>query len=236
MLHNNLMAFVITLGLSIFWLRLVGYATIHHWIPNSISRKVIHIGTGPLFVVCWVLFDGSVYSRYIAAVVPLISTVQFFLAGIGKLKDRESIESMSRSGDYHELLRGPFFYGIAFIVITIVFWKDSLVGIVALMVLCGGDGLADIFGKRFGSILLPWSQKKTWVGSLAMIAGGYTLSFLITGFLLITGTVAISIHEYLLKLMAVVLISTFVESISRSDVDNITVPAAAIISGILLQL
>lgn len=236
MLHNNLFAFIITLTLSILWLRFVGYATVRHWIPNTISRKVIHIGTGPLFVACWVLFDGSVYSRYIAAIVPLISTVQFFLAGIGKLKDRGAIESMSRSGDHRELLNGPFLYGIAFIVVTLVFWMDSLVGIVALMVLCGGDGLADIFGKRFGSKLLPWSQKKTWAGSLAMLAGGYALSLLITGLLMITGAVVESFPVYLLKLIGVVLVSTIVESVSRSDVDNLTVPVAAIISGILLQL
>jgi phytol kinase len=52
MLHNNLVAFVITLLLSVLWLRFVGYAVLKNWIPNTISRKVIHIGTGPLFVLC----------------------------------------------------------------------------------------------------------------------------------------------------------------------------------------
>jgi phytol kinase len=236
MLHNNLLAFIITLALSVIWLRFVGYATVKHWIPSTISRKVIHIGTGPLFVACWVLFDASVYSRYIAAIVPLISTVQFFLAGIGKLKDRGSIESMSRSGDYRELLRGPFLYGIAFILITLVFWLNSPVGVVALMTLCGGDGLADIFGKKCGRKVLPWSAKKTWAGSLAMFAGGYGLSALIVGFLALTGNLSINFTIFLAKLAGVVLVSTIVESVSRSDVDNITVPVAAIVTGLLLNI
>jgi len=125
MLHNNLAAFVITLLLSLIWLRFVGYAVLKSWIPNNISRKVIHIGTGPLFVLCWLLFDARMETRFLAVVVPLISTVQFALAGLGLIRDKASIQSMSRSGIKGELLKGPFYYGLAFIVVTLIFWKTS---------------------------------------------------------------------------------------------------------------
>ena len=152
---------------------------IKNWIPSTISRKVIHIGTGPLFVLCWILFDTGIETRFLAAVVPLISTVQFALAGLGIIRDKASVQSMSRSGVKKELLKGPFYYGLAFIAITLLFWKTSPIGIVALMILCGGDGVADLFGKQFGKTLLPWSKEKTWVGSIAMLIGGFLLSLLV---------------------------------------------------------
>jgi len=54
---------------------------------------------------------------------------------------------MSRNGDRREILRGPLYYGIIFVVMTLVFWKDSPIGMVAVMLMCGGDGLADIMGR-----------------------------------------------------------------------------------------
>jgi phytol kinase len=236
MLHNNLAAFVITLLLSLIWLRFVGYAVLKSWIPNNISRKVIHIGTGPLFVLCWLLFDARMETRFLAVVVPLISTVQFALAGLGLIRDKASIQSMSRSGIKGELLKGPFYYGLAFIVVTLIFWKTSSIGIIALMVLCGGDGVADLFGKRYGTTLLPWSKEKTWAGSIAMLIGGFLLSLLMVVIFNSFRVFAISSPLIFIKLFIIALVSTLIESISRSDVDNITVPITAIIIGILVSL
>ncbi len=236
MLHNNLAAFVITLLLSVLWLRFVGYAVLKNWIPNTISRKVIHIGTGPLFVLCWILFDAGIETRFLAAVVPLISTVQFALAGLGIIRDKASVQSMSRSGVQKELLKGPFYYGLAFIAVTLLFWKTSPIGIVALMILCGGDGVADLFGKRFGKTLLPWSKEKTWVGSFAMLIGGGVLSLLVLIIFNSLGILKISFPLIIIKLFSIALVSTLIESISKSDVDNITVPITAIIMGILVSI
>lgn len=236
MLHNNIAAFLITLTLSILWLRFVGYAVIKGWISNTISRKIIHIGTGPLFVICWLLFDSAPYVRFLAVTVPLISTIQFGLAGLGIIKDRSSVESMSRSGAQKELLKGPFLYGLVFIGITLVFWRTTPVGVIALMVLCGGDGLADIFGKCFGKATLPWATSKTWAGSIAMFVGGILLSLLIIWVFDLAGIFAIDFNGLIPKLFVVSLISTLVEAISKSDIDNFTVPLAAVLTGLFVQL
>ena len=38
--------------------------------------------------------------------------------------------------------------------------------------MCGGDGLADIVGRRLGAgNPLPWNAAKSWAGSLAMMLG-----------------------------------------------------------------
>jgi phytol kinase len=236
MLHNNLAAFVITLLLSVLWLRFVGFAVLKNWIPNTISRKVIHIGTGPLFVLCWILFDTGIETRFLAAIVPLISTVQFALAGLGIIRDKASVQSMSRSGVKKELLKGSFFYGLAFIAITLIFWNTSSIGIIALMVLCGGDGVADIFGKRYGRSLLPWSKEKTWVGSISMLIGGFLLSLIMIIIFSSIGIIKISFPLILIKLFSIALVSTLIESISKSDVDNITVPSTAVLMGILVSI
>ncbi len=236
MLHNNFAAFIVTLLLSIIWLRFVGYAVIKDWIPNSISRKVIHIGTGPLFVLCWLLFEPGVEARYLAAIVPLTSSVQFALAGWGILKDKSSVQSMSRTGEKKELTKGPFYYGLAFTAITLAFWNTNPIGLVALMILCGGDGLADIFGKKYGKALLPWSRVKTWKGSFAMLFGGLIFTILMISIFDYFSVFSIVYSIFLPKLFIIAFISTLIESISKSDIDNITVPLAAIITGLILNL
>jgi phytol kinase len=236
MLHNNFAAFIITLVMAFSWLRFVGFAVRRNWIPNNVSRKVIHIGTGPLFVLCWLLFDPGKEARFLAVIVPLASTMQFGLAGLGIIKDNSSVQSMSRSGVREELLKGPFLYGIAFIIITLIFWNSTAVGICALMIMCGGDGLADIFGKKYGTIKLPWTKEKTWMGSLAMLTGGFLLSAGIIYIFKYFNILQVNITVFLPKLFIVVLLSTLIESLSKSDIDNVTVPLTAVISGILINL
>ena len=72
MLNNNFLALIATFAASLFWLRLNDYLAHRGWISSHLSRKIIHIGTGPLFVLCWLLFTPSVSSRFLAALVPLI--------------------------------------------------------------------------------------------------------------------------------------------------------------------
>jgi dolichol kinase len=46
------------------------------------------------------------------------------------------------------------------------------VGLVAISLMCGGDGLADIVGRRWGAgARLPWNRAKSWPGSAAMFLG-----------------------------------------------------------------
>ena len=70
-----------------------------------------------------------------------------------------------------ELLRGPLYYCIILIGITLGFWRHHPAGFGAIALMCGGDGLADIAGRRFGRAKLPWNRNKSWVGSFAMFAG-----------------------------------------------------------------
>ncbi|MFH2104015.1 MAG: phosphatidate cytidylyltransferase [Chloroflexota bacterium] len=179
---NSILALIITLVVALVELRLLDFFAQRGWIESRLSRKLIHILTGPFFVLCWLLFKPEAQeARYLAALVPLLFTVQFAGIGLGFIKDEASVKAMSRSGDRREILRGPLFYGILFVVLTILFWKDTPIGMVALMLMCGGDGLADVLGRRFKSPPLPWSRQKTVLGSLGMFLGGWGLAVLHLG-------------------------------------------------------
>jgi phytol kinase len=141
---------------------------------------------------------------------------------------------MSRSGDRREILHGPLFYGVAFVVLTLIFWRHSPVGMVALMILCGGDGLADIVGNRIGGVHLPWSQKKTVSGSLTMLLGGFLFAILITWVFVGQGYFDGRMTDYVLPIAIISLVCALIESLPFSDIDNITVPVTAVLLGLLL--
>ncbi len=234
MLSSNILALVITFVVALAWLRINDFLAHRGWLESHLSRKIIHIGTGPLFVLCWLLFNDNPINRYLAALVPLAFTLQFLLIGTGVMKDEASVKAMSRTGDRREILRGPLYYGIIFVLLTIIFWKTSPVGIVGLMLMCGGDGLADIFGRQWGKRKLPWNNSKSWAGSAGMLLGGWVLSTFVLWIFTIAGLFSTSILGYLLPVTVIALVGTLVESLPLKDIDNITVTAAAAIIGYFL--
>jgi len=176
---NAYLATLFTFLIALAFLRLMDFLAHRGIIESKLSRKLIHIGTGPIFVLCWLMYPDLPISRWLAALVPFVITTQFALVGTGILKDEAAVKAMSRTGDRREILRGPLLYGITFIAITLVYWKDSFIGIPALMMLCGGDGIADIVGRRVRSPKLSWSREKSVAGSLSVFAGGWLLTLLI---------------------------------------------------------
>lgn len=234
MLPNNILAVVVTFALSLAWLRINDFAAHRGWVSSLLSRKIIHMGTGPLFVLCWLLFQDTPSAPYLAALVPLAITAQFLLVGIGVIKDEAAVQAMSRSGDRREILRGPLYYGIVFVVLTILFWLRTPVGILALMLLCGGDGLAEIFGRRFGARKLPWNAWKSWAGSLGMFLGGWIFAMIIMAVYIGAGIFPGTLGGYLPAITVIALVGTAVETLPVHDLDNITVTLAAVLVGLVL--
>ena len=234
MLNNNLIALAITFILALVWLRVNDFAAHRGWVSSQLSRKFIHIGTGPVFVLCWLLFKDAPSARFLAALVPLLITGQFVLVGLGIIKDEAAVKALSRSGDRSEILKGPLFYGIIFVVMTIIYWKDSPIGIVALMLMCGGDGLADILGRRYGTARLPWSQGKSWIGSLDMFFGGWVLALGVIAAFVAAGVFPGPLSIYLLPITLIAVAGTLMESLPLKDIDNITVTLTAVALGHLL--
>ena len=231
---NPYLANLFTFIIALTFLRLMDFFAHRGIIESKLSRKIIHIGTGPIFVLCWLMYPDVQISRWLATLVPLVITAQFALVGTGLIKDEAAVKAMSRTGDRSEILRGPLFYGIMFIAMTLLYWKDSLIGIPALMMMCGGDGIADIIGRRVRSPKLPWSPEKSMSGSLSVFAGGWLLTMLIFAIYVWMGAFSGPVTRFLLPVTWIALGATLVESLPFKDIDNLTITVAAALIGHLV--
>jgi phytol kinase len=231
---NAYIATILTLAIALAFLRLMDFIAERGWIDGKTSRKLIHIGTGPIFVLCWLMFPDKQISRWLAALVPLLITVQFALVGTGLIKDEAAVKAMSRTGDRREILRGPLFYGIVFIAITLIYWKDSFIGIPALMMMCGGDGIADIVGRRVVSAKLPWSPQKSMAGTLSVFAGGWLMTVFVFAIYVWIGAFSGPITRFLLPILWIALGAMAVESLPFKDIDNITLTVVSALIGHLV--
>ncbi|CAM0902397.1 unnamed protein product [Alopecurus aequalis] len=205
-------------------------------IEQNLSRKIVHVLSGVLFMSSWPLFSNSGEARFFAAVVPFLNCVRLLTYGLGFYSDEALVKSVTREGKREELLRGPLYYVIVLLIIVLVFWRDSPIGIVSLSMMSGGDGFADIVGRRFGSLKLPFNNKKSWAGSVAMFISGSLLSALMLFYFSWLGYIHVSWDQALGKLVLVALAATVVECIPVIDVvdDNISVPFATMFVAFLL--
>lgn len=233
---QDIFAAIITFVTAIAWLRLMDLLASRGVVEQKLSRKIIHTGTGPLFVLCWILFSPSDAARFLAALVPLLITAQFLLIGLGVVKDDAAVQAMTRRGDPREILRGPLQYGIIFVICTVVFWRTSPVGILALMLMCGGDGLADIFGRRYGHAKLPFNPQKSWAGSAAMFLGGFAFALV---FVLLFQALGYYLLPYdapgvALRVLVIAFAAAVVESLPFESIDNLTTTVTAIVLALWL--
>lgn len=234
MYMNPYLATLLTFAIAISFLRVMDFLAQRGWIDGKLSRKLIHIGTGPIFVLCWLMFPDLPISRYLAALVPLLITLQFILVGTGVIKDEAAVQAMTRTGNPREILRGPLFYGVMFVLLTVIYWKDSPIGITALMMMCGGDGVADIVGRRVQSPRLAWSREKSVAGSLSVFAGGALMTAFILFVYIKAGVFAAPLQAYLIPLFGVALGGMLIESLPYKDIDNITLTVVSAVIGHLM--
>jgi dolichol kinase len=59
----------------------------------------------------------------------------------------------SRSGSKTEALGGPLIYTTVLFLCTLLFFRDSPIGVVAMTQMAAGDGIADIIGRQVSSQL-----------------------------------------------------------------------------------
>jgi phytol kinase len=224
----DLIAMSISFAVALAFLKLNDLIARRGWLPEYVTRKLVHIGIGPLFLLCWPLYSATWHARWFAAFVPGSLTALFVLIGLGIVKKDDFVAAMSRSGDPRELLRGPLMYGIVFVAVTLIFWTGSPVGVILLMLLCGGDGLADVVGRRYGRAKLPGQQDKSWAGSLGFVLGGLIFSLLLLAYFNAVGFLQLDLMAALAPVLVTTLVAAAVEACTPADFDNLTVPLAAL--------
>ncbi len=233
-LVRDVLATVVTFAVALAWLKLMEFLAARGKISSVTARKWIHIGTGPLFVLCWNLFSDASRARWLAALVPAVITLRFALIGLGVIQDPDTVRSMSRTGNPRELLRGPLMYGVIFVLSTLVFWGENPLGIMALMLLCAGDGFADLVGRRWGQVKLPWNGGKSWAGSAAFFLSSLVFTGAFVALFHARGWFDVSARAYLPTVLAVSAGATLVESLPIAEWDNVTVFLTALLLGYLV--
>ncbi len=214
-------------------------------LPTFITRKIIHILAGPIFFLAWFLYSGIPASRYIASVVPLLFVVQFSAVGFGIMKDEAFVRSMSRSGDPKELLKGTLYYAVVMMLVVIFFFyipsegigSANPAGFIIIGCLAGGDGLADIIGRKFGGDkkfgLLK--AEKTVAGTITMFLGSFLFSLgLVAIFSIEVSTFNIGILIW--PILIVSIVATLAEALSPPHLDNLIISAAVILAIYLISL
>ena len=214
-------------------------------LPTYLTRKIIHVLAGPIFFISWILYTGTPASRYIAFIVPLLFIVQFTAVGTGIMKDEAFVSSMSRSGDPRELLKGTLYYAVVMGLLAI-FWfyvptsglgDANPAGFIIIGCLAGGDGLADIIGRRFGGDKKfgLFKAEKTIAGSVAMFLGSVLFSIgLVAVYSLEVSTFSLSVLFW--PIIIVSLVATIAEALSPPHLDNLIIPVAVILAIYLISI
>jgi phytol kinase len=189
---------------------------------SELARKVVHIGSGNVILVAWWLQIPTwvgVSASIIASLIALLSYYIPFLPGINSV-GRKSL--------------GTFFYAISIGVLIAWFWplQQFHFAAIGILVMTWGDGLAGLIGQRFGQHPYEiWGMKKSWEGSLTMALTSYIVSFLILV------SVQGNVWQTWLVPLAIALVATALESLSKLGIDNLTVPlGSAALSFYLSQL
>ncbi|XP_027336336.1 probable phytol kinase 3, chloroplastic [Abrus precatorius] len=199
---------------------------------QKLNRKLVHITIGLLFMLCWPLFSTDNRASFFAALIPGVNIIRMLVTGLGIWKDEATVKSMSRFGDYRELLKGPLYYATTITLASIIYWRTSPISIAAICNLCAGDGIADIVGRRFGGKKIPYNQNKSYAGSIAMALAGFLASvgymWYFSSFGFIEGS-----WNLVLRFLIVSTVSALVESLPISTAldDNLTVPLTSILVG-----
>ncbi|KAL5573747.1 hypothetical protein UlMin_023344 [Ulmus minor] len=133
----------------------------------KLNKKLVHVSIGLVFMLCWPLFSSGYQGALLAVLILGVNIIKMLLLGLGILKNEATVKSISRFGDYRELLRGPLYYAATITFACLIYWKSSLISIAAICNLCAGDG------RQFGSTELPYNRNKYLAGSIAMATTGF---------------------------------------------------------------
>ena len=173
---------------------------------DELSRKIIHIGTGPVIILAW-LFDIPKNIAFFSA---------FFITialGVNyQYRLLPAIEDIERKSF------GTVAYGISITLLLLIFWPSYSSSIaIGVLSMAFGDGLAGLIGQSINS------PKWSILGQTKSIAGTCTMTTVVA----ITTTIISSINNLgiqPIEILVISLIATFLEQISPWGIDNITVP------------
>ncbi|GMI30146.1 hypothetical protein TrCOL_g8074 [Triparma columacea] len=228
--YTNCALSVFCAVLATVWLKLVTALYKNGVVPASLSRKLIHTLSIPLFLLTWPFFSTSdPYAPYVAATVPVANMWKIVSAGQG---GEDGLgKAVSRSGDEKEILNGPLIYTFILFLSTL-FLFPSPASIVGLTQMAAGDGMADIIGRRWGKTKWRKTSQKSVQGTLGFVASAFVATFaLLVYYSTVTSQpLDVGVGEMAVRVAGISLACGLVETAEVGD-DNFTVPIAGTVLG-----
>ena len=187
--------------------------------PNEVRRRLWHMLPGllPFLIPDLRGVDGPVHWLALCVIAGVV-------LGLSALAYRV-FDTISREGEReHDRVLTALTYGVVPLLMLLCFPSQPQLAALVLVVLAFGDGLATLFGMRWGRTRLPWNAVKTRVGSAAFLlcsAPAATLAY----WWWATPTVSFGIAAWCGGTTA--LLSMLVESNSSGKSDNLAVSGTA---------
>ena len=191
----------------------------HRWPQQrEWSRKLVHIGTGPVVLLAW----GFGIGRGIALPVALLVTAA--AAFNHRYQLLPAVEDVGRHS------YGTVAYGASISILLALYWPQQPLAVAAgVLVMAFGDGLAGLVGPAVTSRRWSlWGQTKSLAGSGCMLLAALAVLGLLTVLAGATGQPAPPAAACL----GLALLATALEQWSVFGVDNLTVP---VLTGVLWQ-
>jgi phytol kinase len=179
------------------------------WFTSEQARKIVHIGTGNVIALAWLLQLPAwvgITSAVLAGLITLISYWLPILPGVNSV-GRQSY--------------GTFFYAVSMGLLIAIFWplQHPEYAVLGILVMAWGDGLAAIVGQRWGQHPYQiWDNKKSLEGTAALMVVSYVVTCLVL--YVANGNLPI----VWLAGIPVAIAAVILESVSQFGIDNITLP------------
>ena len=176
--------------------------------PNQqeLSRKIVHIGTGPVIPLAWWIGIPAGLAIAVSSIITLGLLINHQLRFIPAMEDvpRQTY--------------GTIAYGLSITILLILFWSQNPAAVsIGVLTMAFGDGLAGLIGRQVKSP--SWTilnQRKSIAGTLTMAITGSILLVLITT---LSGQ-----HLEPLQIIGITSLAVSLEQISPWGIDNLTVP------------
>ena len=175
---------------------------------RELSRKIVHIGTGPIVVLAWWLSIPASIAVPVAFAVTVITAINH------RIQLLPAVEDVDRNS------YGTVAYGLAISLLLLLFWPEQAVAVCAgVLVMAFADGLAGLIGRGMTSpSWTVWQQRKSVAGTVTM--------GLVTALVLILLVLISQSPLHPLRLIAVCALAVGLEQWGRWGIDNLTVPMA----------
>lgn len=183
------------------------------------SRKVIHIGSGPVVLWAW----GLGIDRWVALPAAIAATLA--AAFNHRFRLLPAVEDVGRHS------YGTIAYGASVAILLGLFWPSTPGAVAAgVLVMAIGDGLAGLVGPQLSSPRWRlFNQGKSMAGTLAMGLGGLTVLALLQRAAQMNGMEAPGLPN----LVLIAAVATALEQLSVLGIDNLSVPLS---TGLLWEL